>query len=154
MSVEAIWTGIARQAAAVTGIKAAYGHEASGVVKAYPEDIFDGPVAVVDYDGSEIAHGSFETLTHEFSIVLWMPRGNGTRSAAVKVLAPMFERFHLAFDQNVGLYGTLAGQGEAKLMASGGFDDDDIEGKPFIVQVLTVRAWESVSLTHSIGPSS
>lgn len=151
MSVELIWTAIARQAAAVTGIKAAYGHEASGVVKAYPEDIFDGPVAVVDYAGSEIAHGSFETLTHEFFIVLWMPRGNGTRSAAVKALAPMFERFHVAFDQNVGLYGTSI---QAVITGSGGFDDDDIEGKPFLVQVLTASAQEAVSLTHSIGPSS
>lgn len=157
MALEQVWDAVARQAALVSGIKAAYGNAAGGqgsTVKSYPDDILDGPVAVVDYLGSEISHGSFETLTHQFAIVLWMPRGNGTREAAVQTLAPMFERFHLAFDQNVGLFGILGGAGQAIVTGSGGFEDDDIEGKPFLVQAILVRATESVTLTHAIGPSS
>jgi hypothetical protein len=155
--LEQIWDAIARQAALVEGIKAAYGTGAGDqgpTVELYPEQVLDGPVAVVDYLGSEIVHGGFEKAVHSFALVLWVPRGNGQRDQAVRILAPFLGRVRVAFDANVGLFGVLGGQGGAEVTGSGPFEDTDVEGTPYLVQAIQVEVWEAISRIHSMGPPS
>lgn len=157
MSLESIWDAIARQAAEVPGVKAAYATRTGGqgaTVRLYPEDITDGPVAVVDYTGTTVETIGLERLVHSFEVVLWMPVGNATRGSAVAALAPMFERFLVAFRANAGLYGTAF---TALVTGSSGFDDDslpDIPDKTYLTQAIAIRAEEVRVTSTAIGPSS
>ena len=155
MSLEAIWDAVARQSGTVTGIKGAYATRAGGqgtTVRAFPDDIADGPVAVIDYAGSELLNvAPFERIAHDFDIALWHPLRPGTRSTAVQVLAPMFERFAVAFRNNVGLYGTAH---MAVIQGSTGFADEELNDKDFLVQRIQLRAQEARTVTAAIGPSS
>lgn len=158
MSLEVIWDATARQAALVSGIKAAYATRTGGqgaTVKLYPDDIPDGPVAIVDYAGSEMLQtGAYELVRHTFDIALWMPLGNGSRGNAVAVLAPMFELFVVAFRANAGLFGTAH---HAEIVGSSGFEDDGLPGIPdksYLVQSLAFTALEARNVSAGIGPSS
>ena len=148
----AIWDALARQSAAVVGIKAAYATGTGGqgaTVRQYPTRVGDGPVAIIDYAGSTIEHRASELITHDFEIALWTPLS--TREAAVVLLAPMFGRFHNAFDLNIGLYGTCD---QAVVDASSPFEDETLNEQDYLVQRLTVTAQETLTRTHSMGPSS
>ena len=158
MSLETIWDAIARQAAEVEGVKAAYATSKGGqgsTVKAFPDDVADGPVAIVDYTGSELLNvGGFEHIAHDFEIELWVPLGTNARSYAVALLAPMFERFVAAYRVNVALYGTAF---TSQLLGSSGFEDDALPANPdktFLVQSIAIRAQEARSVTPALGPSS
>jgi hypothetical protein len=155
VSLEDIWDAIARQAAEVPGVKGAYAARASSnpptSVLLYPDDLSDGPVAVVDYVGSEIEHGSTERMLHGFEIALKVPVGNTQRAAAVAALAPFLAKFHDVFDQNVGLYGTCH---RALITGSGSFDDEAVNDKPFLVQRLDCEVIELRTQTLSLGPAS
>ncbi len=158
MSLEIIWDATARQAAAVSGIKSAYATRTGGqgtTVKLYPDDIPDGPVAIVEYTGSEILQsGAYELVQHTFDIALWMPLGNGSRGNAVAVLAPMFERFVVAFRANAGLYGTAH---HAEITGSSGFAAaslPDVPDKTYLVQSIALTALEARNVSAGIGPSS
>lgn len=157
MSLQEICDAIARQAAVVEGIKLAFATGVGGQgasVNRYPDDLSDGPAAVVDYAGTDVLSvPPFERLGHDFDVGIWMPRGNGTREAAVAALAPMFDRFLAAFRQNVGLYGTAI---TSQVLGSTGFDDSTFgDGdQPFVVQTIRIRAQVARSVTPAMGPAS
>lgn len=153
MTMIVAWNAVAARAATVAGIKAAYGYsDGISTVKAIPDSPVDGPVAIVDYGGSAVDHGSgsTESLNHVFNIVIWTPRGNGTREAAAQLLAPMFDRFHLAFDAGVGLGGALGGAGQALITEAGPFEDADTEVGEWLTQTIVCVVSQYVSVTHAI----
>ncbi len=156
MSLQAIWDAVARQSALVEGIQGAYGTAVGGQgasVRGYPEKVYTGPVAIVDYSGTEIDHGLGQRdLRHEFEVAIWVPIGNAGRESAVGVLAPMLSRFLTAFDQNVKLFGTAE---QAHVIGSGPFEDaTDDDGATFLVQRITVFATEHIIGSYGLGPSS
>lgn len=153
MSLEEIWDATAELAATVQGVKAAHAAKASanpGDIETWPEDILDGPVAVVDYAGTRIEHGNLEKLIHDFDIELWVPSPLGQRAAAVKSLAPMLPRVLAVFCMN-----TRLGQGGAvigTITETSGLDDDTLNDKPYLVQSLRLEVLEAISITHAGGP--
>lgn len=153
MSLEEIWDAAAELAATVNGIKAAHSAKASadpGDIETWPEDIADGPVALVDYAGTRIDHGSLEKLIHSFDIELWTPSPIGQRAAAVKALAPLLPRVLTVFCAN-----TRLGQGGAvigTITETSGLDDDTLNDKPYLVQSLRLEVLEAISITHAGGP--
>jgi len=158
MSLESVWDATARQAALVVGVKAAYATRTGGMgatVSLYPDDITDGPVAVIEYTGSTmLAVGGFERVQHTFDIELWVPIGGGSRGNAVAVLAPFFERIVVAFRANAGLFGTAT---FSNITGASGFDLStfaEASDKTYLVQRIELQAQEARSVTPAIGPSS
>lgn len=154
MSLEIIIDAVARQAAAVPGIKGAYGTGAGGqgaTVRQFPEDIADGPVAVAEYTGdTEVVHESLtrDRETHVIDLGLWIPIGNGTRGTAVYRLIPLWRALRTAFDGNTRLYGTVT---EALITGSAAFGDEELNDKPYLVWRLSITAQEIVTVSHSTG---
>jgi hypothetical protein len=158
MSLETVWDAVARLAGDVEGVKGAHGRQATDHARAWPDDITDGPVALVDWAGSELLGSApFERWGHDFDVTLWVPLGNNARGAGVQLLAPLFERFIAAVRVNAGLYGALTDPGFAQVIGASGIEEQSlpsVSDKRYLVLVVFIRAQEARSVTSSIGPPS
>ena len=143
MSIEAITKQVAiRSAANITGLKAAYASDYSSVVgqpAAVPEDITDGPIAIVLIGGSDADTGNAEQEVHDFVVLVWVPAPAGSTAAAYKTLVPFALRYKAEFRQDQDNAGT------ARRVWYRGYREpifDDTYGKPFLVMRIEMSAAE------------
>lgn len=138
MSVEGIADAIATKAGAVAGIKKAYGVGVDPTVAKLPDQIADGPVVLVLYDGTNVLNASsFEDLEHRFVLHVYIAGADG--GFAYKTLVPYVSLFNAAFRTGRSLDGACTW---CQVDGADAIDSTEINGRPYNRLAIRVTARE------------
>lgn len=154
MSLEGVVLGAARVAKTATGVKGAYalaGDRANGILP-YPSDVPDGPVVLVAHDRFELDPGSWEKVRHFLAVDLWV-RAASPETAEVETMRVAWA-IVAAFRTHTNLFGVLdatGAAGYAVVVGGGPMRPEDVNGQPFVVYPMTLRAVQATPQTYSGG---
>lgn len=136
MTLQALLDAAATKAGAVEGIKSAYSAGAQNGALVIPNDFNQTPAALTTFSGMpELSPGSHERVTWRIELRIYINRAN--LAAAYRELAKMPERFLAAWRSDIDLGGTCS---HSRIEGMGEPEDEEINGKPFVVLPIYVLA--------------
>jgi hypothetical protein len=146
MSIAAAIDATALKVAAITGIKGAYGSQASdSTVSPMVESIPDTPVAIVALAEGNVSPGNWQRLDYGIDVFVYADRTD--LGAAYKTLAAFPDLFITAWKTDRDLGGTVT---ESSLVAWSRPEPVNVSGKDLLHIIFHTRVIEAAGASYGV----